>query len=676
MDYKQFGEFLSKRRKQLHVSRSFIAEKLGYSKQIVYSWEKGNLFPNLLSWEKLCEILQIDINGLLNYKPTNKITGYKFNEEKFISNIKKLRAKNDLTQLELANRIGVNHKTISGWENHTSLPSVDAFIKMAQVFDVKYSTLFYGEEVQYHDEEIVIKKKVLSKYVAIGSTLFAVVIASIGATIFATTIHNNSISNSDAANYNVQLDKNIITIHLGETFKLNATSTLSVSWKSLDENVAYVNEGVITPVSFGTTDIIAYLTDSPNIYATCLVNVKYAPTTPSSGIVNLDKDVLEFFYPSKKVTARFLFEDKKTSIYEKQYNVGDPFVYDFVEPVFGPYMGWNYRFLGWDLNGDGLVDELPSTIEEDLFLIAVYEKEATNAPNFVELRNGPFGSHYLYKCVNPSSTLIFPSYEYKESLTASELFVGEDTKDEYDSTSYPQVKRMIYMEGNVYCTPMNEYIFPNIEYLSIPKTMVEVRGPYPKKVTINGGYLHGDIQYDTFKGGITNKMLNIETIEKMNKVTYLYENAFSGCSELEYINIRHGSISAGIDTFNKTFDGCSNLKLFNVRADRNSFKVQLKPSSFSDTNINYFDMRLIYLKDNDTKLKTKTTNDYYVVTEKVDEELLNLLDSSLAYSIFVIDSDSFVKPEGHLNAAFYLYSETKNNDSWHFDSNGYPTFEY
>ena len=47
MDNKSLGAFLKQRRKKLHLSQSFIANKLGYTTQIVSSWERGISNPNL-----------------------------------------------------------------------------------------------------------------------------------------------------------------------------------------------------------------------------------------------------------------------------------------------------------------------------------------------------------------------------------------------------------------------------------------------------------------------------------------------------------------------------------------------------------------------------------------------------------------------------------------------------
>ena len=56
--------------------------------------------------------------------------------------IKVLRAKHDLTQAELAERVGVTRKTINTVENGHYVPSTVLALKIARVFDVPVEEIF------------------------------------------------------------------------------------------------------------------------------------------------------------------------------------------------------------------------------------------------------------------------------------------------------------------------------------------------------------------------------------------------------------------------------------------------------------------------------------------------------------------------------------------------------
>lgn len=65
--------------------------------------------------------------------------------------IKVYRAIHDLTQEQLANRLGVTRQTIIAIEKDKYNPSLDLAFKMARIFDVKIEDIFFyeGESQNY-----------------------------------------------------------------------------------------------------------------------------------------------------------------------------------------------------------------------------------------------------------------------------------------------------------------------------------------------------------------------------------------------------------------------------------------------------------------------------------------------------------------------------------------------
>lgn len=51
-------------------------------------------------------------------------------------NIKQLRLARNLSQVDLANFLGVTKQSISNWENNNIQPSIDMLIRLAQFFSV------------------------------------------------------------------------------------------------------------------------------------------------------------------------------------------------------------------------------------------------------------------------------------------------------------------------------------------------------------------------------------------------------------------------------------------------------------------------------------------------------------------------------------------------------------
>lgn len=60
-------------------------------------------------------------------------------------NIIKFREKNNMSQQELAERIGISRQSISKWENENTLPSIDNLITLSGMLDVSLDELITGE---------------------------------------------------------------------------------------------------------------------------------------------------------------------------------------------------------------------------------------------------------------------------------------------------------------------------------------------------------------------------------------------------------------------------------------------------------------------------------------------------------------------------------------------------
>ncbi len=65
--------------------------------------------------------------------------------------LKKLRHEKSVTQMELAERLGVSNRSVSRWENGTTMPDFDLLIEHAQYYDVEVEELLDGERrTKYH----------------------------------------------------------------------------------------------------------------------------------------------------------------------------------------------------------------------------------------------------------------------------------------------------------------------------------------------------------------------------------------------------------------------------------------------------------------------------------------------------------------------------------------------
>ena len=78
MDQLKIGAFIAKRRKEVKLTQSQLAEKLGITDRAVSKWETGKSLPDASIMLELCEILNITVNDLLSGEV---VTMENYNEE-------------------------------------------------------------------------------------------------------------------------------------------------------------------------------------------------------------------------------------------------------------------------------------------------------------------------------------------------------------------------------------------------------------------------------------------------------------------------------------------------------------------------------------------------------------------------------------------------------------------
>lgn len=75
------------------------------------------------------------------------------------NNIKKLRIENDMSQSQLADKLGVTRGAVSQWENGTSFPRMGMIQRIAGAFRVKVSDVIGQNEpdgsLSYDEEQLI-----------------------------------------------------------------------------------------------------------------------------------------------------------------------------------------------------------------------------------------------------------------------------------------------------------------------------------------------------------------------------------------------------------------------------------------------------------------------------------------------------------------------------------------
>ena len=100
MDYKKIGHFIMTERKANKLTQAKLAEKLFVSEKTISKWENGKGLPDTSVLPKLCEILQININELLNGEKITK-ENYECKAEEKILELQKIKEANNKRFLQL-----------------------------------------------------------------------------------------------------------------------------------------------------------------------------------------------------------------------------------------------------------------------------------------------------------------------------------------------------------------------------------------------------------------------------------------------------------------------------------------------------------------------------------------------------------------------------------------------
>src|SRR5437868_10627099 len=72
METNMIGNKITEARKKINISQAQLAERLFISPQAVGKWERGESMPDIITFNRLAEILGVDLNYFsVNYQATN-----------------------------------------------------------------------------------------------------------------------------------------------------------------------------------------------------------------------------------------------------------------------------------------------------------------------------------------------------------------------------------------------------------------------------------------------------------------------------------------------------------------------------------------------------------------------------------------------------------------------------
>lgn len=133
-------------RKQKQLTQLELAMLTGVTETTVANWERGRKgLDSIHRFTQLCKLLNCQPQELLEWDNPDSQTTYRgiLNQEPMVrSRIAILRKEQQITQKELAKKLGVTETTIANWENdRKGLHSLDKLIRLCGVLQCNLEDL-------------------------------------------------------------------------------------------------------------------------------------------------------------------------------------------------------------------------------------------------------------------------------------------------------------------------------------------------------------------------------------------------------------------------------------------------------------------------------------------------------------------------------------------------------
>lgn len=139
-----FADRLSCERQKNGWSKRFIANSIGINENTYHHYEDGNCYPSLPKLILLASCLNVSLDYLCGRITTHRPCPFSSNIDirpLLAENLKQLRRQTKLTQMQIAEALGVHTHTYQYYELQKRLPTYEMFLKLADFHHVPLDRL-------------------------------------------------------------------------------------------------------------------------------------------------------------------------------------------------------------------------------------------------------------------------------------------------------------------------------------------------------------------------------------------------------------------------------------------------------------------------------------------------------------------------------------------------------
>ena len=142
MNQEKIGKLIANARKRKNYTQVELAEKIGVTDKTIGNWEHARSMPDMSLWKDLCTILEIDTYELIFGEKKGKKSKVK-SLEKMGRTIQERRIEQNLSQHNLASKVGVTRIAILKIEKGMFYPMLETLVKISNELNVSLEDIVY-----------------------------------------------------------------------------------------------------------------------------------------------------------------------------------------------------------------------------------------------------------------------------------------------------------------------------------------------------------------------------------------------------------------------------------------------------------------------------------------------------------------------------------------------------
>jgi len=149
----QIGDRIKSLRIEAGLTQAQLAQRIGVHGQSVSKWERNLMLPDLAVFAVLSKQFGVSLEALVGFDSEGRVYDQPFCQERISQAIIELRKGLGLSQAEFAAKISESSHSVSKWERGIIYPDIEKITKLATVFGVLPSDIYYGVIAQQSQEK-------------------------------------------------------------------------------------------------------------------------------------------------------------------------------------------------------------------------------------------------------------------------------------------------------------------------------------------------------------------------------------------------------------------------------------------------------------------------------------------------------------------------------------------